>query len=233
MSLMAWVFFRVRGHHPERVPAVGPGDPRAESLLVPGPLLPRRGAAPQGPLHGQVAALQAADGVDLLARRRLPGAPRLRRRGGVHHRRDGARPRRHDGDVRRGRPLAHRRAVDEAPARDRPAGAAERRAGRPGGDRRLLPRAQLEARCSSRRSASTTASRSSTNASRRRRATRNRPSPTPSSRRCARSTTRRPRPARPPEPRPRRAACRARAARSARRPRAPRRRPTPRSSCRR
>ena len=86
MSLMAWIFFRVRGTQP-RARAGGRGrDPRAQSLLVPGPLLPRRRAAPQGPLHGQVAAVQAADAVGLHARRRLPGAARVRRRGGVHHR---------------------------------------------------------------------------------------------------------------------------------------------------
>ena len=60
----------------------------------------------------------------------------------------------------------------------------------PGRDRRLLARAQLEAPAVPEGHASTTASRSPTNASRRRRATRNRPRPTPSSRRCARSTTR-------------------------------------------
>ena len=43
MSLMAWIFFRVRGMHPERVPAVGAVILAPESLLVPGPLLPRRG----------------------------------------------------------------------------------------------------------------------------------------------------------------------------------------------
>ena len=56
------------------------------------------------------------------------------------------RPRRHDGHVRRGRPLAHRRAVGEAAARDRPAGAAESGAPIvPVAIHRLLPRAQLEA----------------------------------------------------------------------------------------
>ena len=62
------------------------GDPRAEPLLVHGPLLPRRLDPPQGALHGQVAAVHAADAVDLHARRRVPGAARLRRRGRVHHR---------------------------------------------------------------------------------------------------------------------------------------------------
>ena len=40
-------------------------------------------------------------------------SPRLRRPGGVHHRRDHPRPRQHDGHVRRGRPLAHRRALEK------------------------------------------------------------------------------------------------------------------------
>ena len=85
-SLYAWIFFRARGIDAEKVPAERPGDPRAEPLLVHGPLLPRRLDPPQGPVHGQVAAVQAADAVDLHARRRVPGAARLRRRGGVHHR---------------------------------------------------------------------------------------------------------------------------------------------------
>ena len=76
MSLMAWIFFRVARLPPRARAGRRAGDPRAESLLVPGSLLPRRGAAAQGPLHGQVAALQAADGVGLHARRRLPGAAR-------------------------------------------------------------------------------------------------------------------------------------------------------------
>ena len=71
---------------PSSVPADGPVDPRAQPLLVHGPLLPRRRDPPQGPVHGQVAALQAADAVDLHPRRRLPRAPRPPRRGGVHHR---------------------------------------------------------------------------------------------------------------------------------------------------
>ena len=86
MSLMAWIFFRVRGHASRARAGRRGRDPRAQSLLVPGPLLPRRRAAAQGPLHGQVAAVQAAAAVGLHARRRLPRAARVRRRGGVHHR---------------------------------------------------------------------------------------------------------------------------------------------------
>ena len=52
------------------------GDPRAEPLLVHGPLLHRRLHAPARALHGEVAAVHEADAVDLLARRRLPGAAR-------------------------------------------------------------------------------------------------------------------------------------------------------------
>ena len=43
------------------------GDPRAEPLLVHGPLLRRRVHPPARALHGQVAAVQAADAVDLHA----------------------------------------------------------------------------------------------------------------------------------------------------------------------
>src|SRR5215204_4841726 len=64
-----------RAHVPDAVPAAvlphalhrlgqgaarGPGDHRAEPLLVHGPLLHRRLHAAEGPVHGQVAALQAA-----------------------------------------------------------------------------------------------------------------------------------------------------------------------------
>ena len=80
-----------------------------EPLLVHGPLLRRRVRAPARALHGEVAAVQAADAVDLHARRRVPGAARLRGRGRVHHRERDPRARRRDRHVLRGRPLAHRR----------------------------------------------------------------------------------------------------------------------------
>ena len=41
-SLYAWTFFRARGDGAEKVPAQRAGDPRAEPLLVHGPLLRRR-----------------------------------------------------------------------------------------------------------------------------------------------------------------------------------------------
>ena len=234
MSLMAWIFFRVRGYHPERVPAVGPVilAPNHFSFLDHFFL----GVALRRKVHFMAKSQLFKPPMEWIYTHGgvFPVRRGVRRRGGVHHRRDGARPRRHDGDVRRGRALAHRRALGEAPARDRPPGAAERRADRPRGDRRLLATCATGSACSSRRSASTTASRSPTNASRRRRATRSRPRPTPSSRRCASSTTRpRAGSAHLSRPRPRRAACRGRAGRSARRRRAPRRRPRSRSSCRR
>src|SRR5919107_2651852 len=50
---------------------VRPRDPRAEPLLVHGPLLHRRVHPPARPLHGQVAALRAADAVDLQPRWRV------------------------------------------------------------------------------------------------------------------------------------------------------------------
>src|SRR3712207_8387147 len=48
------------------------GHPRAEPLLVHGPLLRGRVHPAARALHGQVAALRAADAVHLLARRRVP-----------------------------------------------------------------------------------------------------------------------------------------------------------------
>ena len=62
--------FRVRGRSPSREGAAARRrPPRAEPLLLPRPLLPRRGAAAEGAVHGEVAALQAAAAVRLHARR--------------------------------------------------------------------------------------------------------------------------------------------------------------------
>ena len=144
-TLYAWIFFRTRGIARREGARRRRGDPRPEPLLVHGPLLPRRLAAAQGALHGQVAAVHAAAAVDLHARRRVPGAARLRRRGRVRHRLGDPRARRHGRHVLRGRALAHRQAVRAAQARHRPAGADDRRAGRPDRDPRLLEGAQLEA----------------------------------------------------------------------------------------
>ena len=122
-------------------------DPRAEPLLVHGPLLPRRLPAPEGPVHGQVADVQAAAPVDLHARRRLPGPARARAT-----RRPSSRPRRSSSasgcgrHVLRGRPLAH---TATSHARPSPGigrlAARDRRARRARGDLRLPAGPQLEA----------------------------------------------------------------------------------------
>ena len=195
MSLMAWIFFRVRAASPRARPGRRARDPRAESLLVPGSLLPRRGAAAQGPLHGQVAALQAADAVRstrTAASSRCAAASPTRRRSSPRSRCSTAATR---------WPCTPRAAAP-APASSsekprRGIGRLALQSGAPIVPVAIVgssPRAQLEAPAVPEDHASTTASRSPTNASRRRRATRSRPPPTPSSRRCARSTTRRPRP---------------------------------------
>ena len=85
-SLYAYTLLRARALAVENVPGERRGDPRAEPLLVHGPLPDGLLHPPQGALHGQVAAVQAADAVDLHARRRLPGPPRRARRRRVHHR---------------------------------------------------------------------------------------------------------------------------------------------------
>ncbi len=55
------------------------GDPGPQPRLVHGPLLHRRLHPPQGPVHGEVAAVRARAGaVHLQPRRRVPGAPRRR-----------------------------------------------------------------------------------------------------------------------------------------------------------
>ena len=65
------------------------GDPRAQPLLVHGPLPDGLLHPAQGPLHGQVAAVQTrADAVHLHPRRRLPGASGRARRRGLHYRGD-------------------------------------------------------------------------------------------------------------------------------------------------
>ena len=74
-------------HRRREGPADGPGDPRAEPLLVHGPLLHRRvHPAPACASWPSRSCSAAADAVDLHPRRRLPGPPRRARRGGLHHR---------------------------------------------------------------------------------------------------------------------------------------------------
>ncbi len=213
--------------HPERVPAIGPGDPRAESLLVPGPLLPRRGLRRKVPLHGQVAAVQAASmsfvythgGVLILdhgfadQRRSFYRLPR-----------PGARPRRRDGMYAEGRRS--------------PTGGASEEAKR-GIGRLALPPARRSCRWRSSAPATYAAGRRRFPKIRvyygepfayerveRRRATKSRPSPSAIFAEVrALYARRRPRRARPlPEPR-RRGACRAPAAPAAHPPPAPPRRP--------
>src|SRR5215204_5415739 len=80
-ALYGWTVFRARTLAAEQA-----GHLRPQPLQLPRPLLPRHGHPPQGLLHGQVAALRAADAVGLHARRGVPGAPRLRRRRGLRDR---------------------------------------------------------------------------------------------------------------------------------------------------
>ena len=144
--LLRCIFFRARCDRLGERAGDRPGDLRAEPLLLHGPLLRGDVHAPPRALHGQVAAVHTADAVDLHARRRVPGAPRPPRRGGVHHRRArSSTAARTIVDVLRGRALAHRRAVGQGQARHRPPGARDRRADRAGRDLRLPEGAQLEA----------------------------------------------------------------------------------------
>ena len=93
----------------------------------------------------------AAGAVHLPPRRRLPGAPRPPRRGGVHHRQHGPRARRKHRHVLRGRALAHRQALGQGEARHRATRARDRRANRADRDLRLAEGARTGSACSSRR----------------------------------------------------------------------------------
>ena len=196
------------------------GDPRAEPLLVHGPLLPRRLAPAQGALHGQVAAVHAAacsGSTRTAACSRCGAATPTRTRSSPPR---GILERGGDGrDVLRGRPLAHRQAVREAQARHRPAGADDRRADRADRDPRLLEGAQLEAAAVPEGHGPLRRPDRAGTASRTRRASSSRPSPTRSSRRSRRSTPSSRRTA----ARASRAACASCAAPSARAARRPRR----------
>ena len=75
----AWIAFRARSIDSENVPAERPGDPRAEPLLLHGPLLPRRrSCAARCSSWPSRSSSQRPLQFDLHARRRLPGAARLR-----------------------------------------------------------------------------------------------------------------------------------------------------------
>ena len=66
---------------------------------------------------------KGSDELGVQPRRRIPGAARPPRRGGVHHRLQDPRARRRRRHVRRGRALTHRRGRHRSAAGDRPAGA--------------------------------------------------------------------------------------------------------------
>ena len=128
----------------ERAARGRPG-PRAQPLQPDGPLLRRRLPAAEDPLHGQIADVRPArPHLHLQARRRLPGAPRPPRRGGLQDRLRADRPGGDAARLRRGRPLALARA-GRAETGHRPDRAGVGRADRPGRDPRLGRGAGLEA----------------------------------------------------------------------------------------
>ena len=77
-SIYAWTFFRARGRGAEKVPATGPVILAPNHFSFMDHFFARRVRPPAGALHGEVAAVHAADAVDLHPRRRVPGAARLR-----------------------------------------------------------------------------------------------------------------------------------------------------------
>ena len=145
MTLMAWIFFRVRGHHPERVPAVGAVilAPNHFSFLdhfFLGVALRRKvHFMAKSQLFKPPLQFVYTHGGVFPVRRGFADEEAFTTAVTVLDRGDTMAMYAEGGRSRTGR------AVDEAAARDRPARAAQRRAGRPGGDRRLLARAQLEA----------------------------------------------------------------------------------------
>ncbi len=142
---IAVVFFRAQAYGAENVPN-GPADHRAQPRLVHGPLLRGGVRPPPHPVHGEVADVRAPpDELGLQPRRRVPGAPRLRRRGDLQDRVHDPPSRRHDRDVRRGRPLAQRVRRRGSQGWDRAPGARVRRRRGACRDPRLSPGAQLEA----------------------------------------------------------------------------------------
>ena len=140
-----------RARDRERERAQRAGDPRAQPRLVHGPLLHRRVHPPARSVHGQVAAVQGlpAGSSPTAACSRSGAATRTRRRSSRAFAILGrGRCGRH---VLRGRPVADGQDRRRGAAGDRPARAGIGRAGRAGGDPRLLPGAQLEAAAVSRR----------------------------------------------------------------------------------
>src|SRR5215204_7254685 len=129
---------RARERPPNRA-----GNPGPQPFQPVGPLLRRRLPAPEGAVHGEVAALlEPGDRVHLPARRRLPDPARLSRRGGVHDCVHHPRARRLHADVPGGRTLS-----DRWPSRTTPGGRADRaavgRSRHSGGDPRLARRPQM------------------------------------------------------------------------------------------
>ena len=115
MSLMSWIFFRVRGVNPERVPAVGPVilAPNHFSFLDHFFL----GVALRRKVHFMAKSQLFKPPMDWIY---THGGVFPVRRGVADMEafmtaRDGPRPRRHDGHVRRGRPLPRRRSSRRSP----------------------------------------------------------------------------------------------------------------------
>ena len=142
----------VRLHLPARArdlrregPRARSRDPRPQPLLLHGPLPDGLLHPPQGPLHGQVAAVQTRPCSSSTPTAACSPCAAARATKSVHHRACDPRARRRDHDVLRGRALAHGQSLRAGQARDRAAGARDRRAGRADRDLRLLARPQLEA----------------------------------------------------------------------------------------
>ncbi len=145
VSLPTLLIYRVRAIGVKNVPKTRAAGPRPQPLQPDGPLLRRPLPAAEDPLHGEIADVRpAGPHLHLQARRRLPGAPRPARRGGLQDRLRADRPGRDAARLRRGRALAQQRA-GRAETGDRPDRAGVGRADRPGRDPRLGQGAPLEA----------------------------------------------------------------------------------------
>ena len=145
-SLYAWTFFRARGIAAPRTCRHGPGDHRPEPLLVHGPLLRRRVHPAARALHGEVAAVRAADAVDLHATAacsRCAAATATRRRSSPRTRSSSAAAR--SSCTARAAARARASCPTSRKPRHRPARAGVGRARRARRDARLLAGAQLEA----------------------------------------------------------------------------------------
>ena len=132
----AHLYWRLSRIGREHVPAERAGDLRLQPPLVHRPVHPRPLQPPAGLLRGQGGAVQVPPArlVPVLARR-VPGPPRRRRRGHDRDRQGDPQARRPGPDLPRGHAHPPGRA-GQAQARRRPAGARDRRDGRPGRDAR-------------------------------------------------------------------------------------------------